>query len=57
VRSVFSNTNAVTFCNNLVLLFLNDCGGIIYFGNGTDAMRLLMNTNLNLSCLGAIRFV
>jgi hypothetical protein len=36
---------------------LTSCGGIIYFGNGSNAMSLMMDTNLDLRCLGPIRFV
>jgi len=36
---------------------LNSCGGILYIGNGTDSMTLTMNANLDLTCLGAIRFI
>lgn len=36
---------------------LSSCGGILYIGNGTDSMTLTMNANLDLTCLGAIRFI
>lgn len=36
---------------------LNSCGGILYIGNGTDSMILTMSANLDLTCLGAIRFI
>jgi len=36
---------------------LTSCGGVLYIGNGTDSMILTMNANLDLSCLGAIRFI
>ncbi len=36
---------------------LSTCGGILYIGDGTNAMILTMTSNLNLSCLGPIRFI
>ena len=36
---------------------LSACGGIVYVGNGTSAMSLNMNQNLDLECLGAIQLV
>ncbi|MFB9109521.1 Ig-like domain-containing protein, partial [Flavobacterium gyeonganense] len=33
------------------------CGGILYIGNGTNAMSLNMNADLDLTCLGAIQFI
>jgi hypothetical protein len=33
------------------------CGGILYIGNGTNAMSLTMNSTLNLSCLGPIQVI
>lgn len=36
---------------------LNCIGGIIYIGDGTTPMSLGMDANLDLSCLGAIRFI
>nr|WP_288833324.1 T9SS sorting signal type C domain-containing protein [uncultured Flavobacterium sp.] len=36
---------------------LSTCGGVLYIGNGTNAMTLTMTTNLDLSCLGPIRFI
>jgi hypothetical protein len=52
-----TNASTLTCNNNSPSSLLSTCGGIIYIGNGTTAMSLIMNTNLDLTCLGAIRFV
>lgn len=53
--SITSSTNSSSLsCGTSPL---NNCGGILYIGNGTDAMTLTMNANLDLTCLGAIRFI
>ncbi len=36
---------------------ISSCGGILYIGDGTNAMTLTMTSNLDLSCLGPIRFI
>jgi hypothetical protein len=36
---------------------LTSCGGILYIGNGINAMSLTMNSTLNLSCLGPIQLI
>ncbi|MFA9191998.1 T9SS sorting signal type C domain-containing protein [Flavobacterium sp. FZUC8N2.13] len=36
---------------------LSTCGGVLYIGDGTNAMTLIMTSNLNLSCLGPIRLI
>ena len=36
---------------------LTSCNGIVYIGNGTNAMSLLMNSDFDLTCLGAIQFI
>ncbi|WP_163409262.1 T9SS sorting signal type C domain-containing protein [Flavobacterium ajazii] len=36
---------------------LSSCGGILYIGDGTNAMSLNMNQNLDLECLGAIQLI
>ena len=36
---------------------LNNCGGILYIGNGTDAMTWTINTVIDLSCLGPIQLI
>ncbi|GEL10607.1 hypothetical protein FGL01_13460 [Flavobacterium glycines] len=36
---------------------LNSCGGVLNIGDGTNAMTLTMTSNLDLSCLGPIRFI
>jgi len=36
---------------------ISSCGGYVYVGNGVTATSLVMNTALNLTCLGAIRLV
>ena len=36
---------------------LSDCGGILYIGDGTNSMTLTMTADLNLTCLGPIRFI
>jgi hypothetical protein len=48
-----TNTSALT-CGTAPL---SACGGILYIGNGTTAMSLNMNADLDLTCLGAIQFI
>lgn len=36
---------------------LNSCGGVLYIGDGTNPMILTMTSNVDLSCLGPIRFI
>jgi hypothetical protein len=36
---------------------LTACGGILYIGDGINAMTLTMSSNVDLSCLGPIRFI
>lgn len=36
---------------------ISSCGGILYIGDGTNAMTLTMTSNLDLSCLGPMRFI
>lgn len=36
---------------------LSGCGGILYIGDGTNAMTLTINSGFDLSCLGPINFV
>lgn len=36
---------------------ISGCGGILYIGDGTNAMTLTMTSNLDLSCLGPMRFI
>ncbi|WP_281309431.1 T9SS sorting signal type C domain-containing protein [Flavobacterium flavigenum] len=48
-----TNTSALT-CGNAPI---SACGGILYIGNGTNAMSLNMDANLDLTCLGAIQFI
>ena len=50
-----SNTNASSLtCGTAPL---TGCGGIVYVGDGVTPMTLSMNANLDLTCLGAIRFI
>lgn len=53
--SISSTTNASTLsCGTSPL---SSCGGILYIGNGSTSMSLMMNSNLDLTCLGAIQFI
>jgi hypothetical protein len=55
--SITSTTNASALtCGTAPL---SSCGGILYIGDGTNAMSLNMDGNLNLSCtgLGAIQLI
>ncbi|RVT79777.1 T9SS sorting signal type C domain-containing protein [Flavobacterium sufflavum] len=36
---------------------LSACGGVLYIGDGTNTMILTMTSNVDLSCLGPIRFI
>ena len=36
---------------------LSSCGGVLYIGDGTSAMSLIMNQNLDLTCLGVIQLI
>ena len=53
--NITSNTNASSLsCGTAPL---SSCGGILYIGNGSTTMTLSMNANLDLTCLGPIRFI
>lgn len=53
--TITATTNASTLtCGTSPI---SSCGGIVYIGNGSTAMSLKMNANLDLTCLGAIQFI
>ncbi|MEP7092985.1 MAG: hypothetical protein ABI793_02930, partial [Flavobacterium sp.] len=54
--SVTSTTNSsVITCGGTAPL--SSCNGTVYIGDGTNAMSILMNNDLDLTCLGAIQFI
>ncbi len=53
--SITSTTNASALSCGTSLL--SSCGGILYIGNGSTSMSLVMNDDLDLICLGPIRFI
>jgi hypothetical protein len=57
--TITGTVNASTFNPNpcAVAPFNGGCSGVVYIGNGTDPASLVMNANLNLSCLGPVQFV
>lgn len=53
--SITSTTSASTLsCGTSPL---SSCGGILYIGDGSTSMSLKMDSDLNLLCLGPIRFI
>ncbi|MFV5694405.1 T9SS sorting signal type C domain-containing protein [Flavobacterium sp. LB3P122] len=55
--TITSTTNASSItCSNGISSLGNSCGGILYIGNGT-VMTLIMDGNLDLTCLGAIQLI
>ena len=57
----FSQCSITTSRNSTGLICgtspLSTCEGILYIGDGSNAMTLTMTSNLNLTCLGPIRFI
>lgn len=51
--TISTDTNS----SSLTCSQFNNCGEIIYIGNGTNAMTLTINSDFNLSCLGSIQFI
>ena len=53
--SITTTTNASTLACGISPL--NSCNGILYIGDGTRSMSLIMNAELQLSCLGPIQLI
>jgi len=53
--SITTSTNASALTCGVAPL--SGCGGIVYIGDGTNAMVLTMNASLDLSCLGPIQLI